>query len=83
MPRKPKTRHGATQPEGERKTGQVLLRLSPVVEGILRDQSDRQDIPMSSLVSYLVLESWGEQYDEGPDALNELRKQRFAGGDDS
>jgi hypothetical protein len=43
MPRKPKTRHGATQPEGERKNGQVLLRLGPEARARLdRLVSDRQ-----------------------------------------
>ncbi len=76
MPRRKRTpvatRHGATQPETSRKARQVMLRLSPVVADILRDQSEHQDIPMSTLVAHLVLRTWGDQYEEGPDALREL-----------
>ncbi len=63
MAAKKKTRHGATQPEDARRNAQVLLRLSPAVRDILKDQSAVQGIPVSGLVSELVLRTWGHQYD--------------------
>jgi hypothetical protein len=73
-PRRKKTRHGATQPEDARTNSQVLLRLSPVVRDILRDQSEVQDLTLSRLVSFLVLEAWGDQYEEGEAELEAQRK---------
>ena len=61
--RKKKTRHGATQPEHARKNAQVLLRLSPRVADILRDQANEQGIAVSGLVTELVERTWGRMYE--------------------
>lgn len=63
MATKKKKASGPTQPEGDRKAKQVLLRLSPAVRDILRDQSEVQGITVSGLVSEIVLRTWGHQYD--------------------
>lgn len=53
--RKPKTRHGATQPEGEREAQQVKLRLLPPVVRELRRRSEASAMTMSAVVSALVM----------------------------
>lgn len=56
MPRrKPKTRHGATQPEEEREAQQVKLRLAPNVARELRRRADASKMTMSAVVSALVM----------------------------
>lgn len=53
--RKPKTRHGATQPEGARRNAQVLLRLSPAVRDELRARATSSGMTISAVVSALVM----------------------------
>lgn len=56
MPRrKPKTRHGASQPEEEREAQQVKLRLLPPVVRELRRRSEASKMTMSAVVSALVM----------------------------
>ncbi len=53
--------------ESERHTCRVVLRLSPRVRDILRDQADEQGIAVSGvsgLVSELVERTWGRLYEE-------------------
>ena len=57
------TRHGATQPEIARARKQMLLRLTPHVAGILRDQAAEQGIAVSGLVAELVTRTWGHLYE--------------------
>lgn len=54
---------GANIPNAQRHTRQVLLRLSPRVRDILRDQAEEQGIAVSGLVSELVERTWGRFYE--------------------
>ena len=54
-----RSRSGPTQPESARKRGQLLLRLTPHVADILRDQAAELGIAVSGLVSDLVTRTWG------------------------
>ena len=56
MPAK-KTRHGATQPEDERKAVQVKLRLSPKVNRELRLRAIKCGMTISAVVSALIIET--------------------------
>lgn len=54
MPRKKKTRHGATQPEDAREKKQLLLRMLPEKIERLRRLSDERGQSVSDYVSSLV-----------------------------
>lgn len=76
MATKKKRASGPTQPEKRRIAKQVLLRLSPAVRDILRDQSEVQGISVSGLVSELVLRTWGHQYVTADDRSPAQEKNR-------
>jgi len=54
MPRRKKTRHGATQPEEARERKQLLLRLRPEVIDRLRQRAERAEQSVSDYVTSLV-----------------------------
>ncbi len=55
----PKTRHGATQPEDERKAKAVLLRLLPATSRKLDTLAKRWDCSRSEAVATLIVNEAG------------------------
>lgn len=49
------TRHGATQPEGERANKQRKLRLTPAADRELARRAERSGLTMSAVVSALLM----------------------------
>jgi hypothetical protein len=83
------TRHGATQPEGERARKQVLLRLAPETDAELTEFAKSIGAPKSYLVEAamrLVMRSFasGDPIDtalELPDELTELYDRDGSAGE--
>lgn len=54
MPRRRKTRHGATQPEETRDRAQLLLRLRPDTIALIRERATEREETISGYVERLV-----------------------------